>query len=215
LARSYRRGRTTIDALHGVDLDVQTGELLVIMGPSGGGKSTLLNLLGGIDRPTGGSLTVAGVDLVAASQPRLDRFRSRRVGFVFQFFNLLPTATARDNVALAFLARGKSWGNARKEAGSLLDSVGLTDRASHRPAELSGGEQQRVAIARAIAGQPDLVLADEPTGDVDSATATRLMDLITDLNDKLGSTFVVVTHNEMLTNYASRVCRLVDGRIAT
>ncbi len=215
LTRRFGRGPNAVEALKDVDLDVAAGELLMIMGPSGGGKSTLLNLIGGIDRPTSGSLSVAGVDLAAASQRDLDRFRSERVGFVFQFFNLLATATARDNVALALLARGAPWRTARDEATTLLDLVGLADRALHRPAQLSGGEQQRVAIARAIAGQPEVILADEPTGDVDSVTATQLMDLMAGLNRDLGTTFIVVTHNEDLAHYATRRCRLVDGRIQT
>jgi ABC-type lipoprotein export system ATPase subunit len=211
LRKTYRRGRAEIEALRGVDLEVASGEMLVVMGPSGGGKSTLLHLIGGIDRPTSGSVVVAGQDLVAASQPELDGFRRAHVGIVFQFFNLLGTATARDNVALGLMARGLEWRAARERAVDLLATVGLADRAGHRPAELSGGEQQRVAIARAIAGEPQLVLADEPTGDVDSATARDLMELLARLNHDLGSTFIIVTHNELLTEYATRVAVLRDG----
>lgn len=211
LRKTYRRGRAEIEALRGVDLEVASGEMLVIMGPSGGGKSTLLHLIGGIDRPTSGKVVVAGQDLTAASQPELDGFRRAHIGIVFQFFNLLGTATARDNVALGLLARGLDWKSARGGAGELLGTVGLADRAGHRPAELSGGEQQRVAIARAIAGEPQLVLADEPTGDVDSSTARDLMELLVRLNHDLGSTFIIVTHNELLTRYATRVVVLRDG----
>jgi ABC-type lipoprotein export system ATPase subunit len=213
LRKTYRRGRAEIEALRGVDLEVASGEMLVIMGPSGGGKSTLLHLIGGIDRPTSGGVVVAGQDLVAASQPQLDAFRRSHIGIVFQFFNLLGTATARDNVALGLMARGFDWKAARARAAELLATVGLADRVGHRPAELSGGEQQRVAIARAIGGEPELVLADEPTGDVDSATARDLMKLLARLNRDMGSTFIIVTHNELLTQYATRVMVLRDGTL--
>ena len=213
LRKSYRRGRAEIEALRGIDLEVAAGEMLVIMGPSGGGKSTLLHLIGGIDRPTSGRVVVAGQDLVASSQPELDAFRRRHIGVVFQFFNLLGTASARDNVALGVMARGVRWSTARQKANELLDRVGIAHRSSHRPSELSGGEQQRVAIARAIAGEPELVLADEPTGDVDSATAAELMDLMSQLNRDLGSTFIIVTHNDALRAYGSRVVMLRDGRL--
>jgi ABC-type lipoprotein export system ATPase subunit len=213
LRKSYRRGRAEIEALRGIDLEVASGEMLMIMGPSGGGKSTLLHLIGGIDRPTSGRVIVAGQDLVASSQPELDAFRRRHVGVVFQFYNLLGTASARDNVALGVMARGVGWSTARQQANELLDRVGIAHRSSHRPPELSGGEQQRVAIARAIAGEPELVLADEPTGDVDSATAAELLDLMSLLNRDLGSTFIIVTHNDALRVYGSRIVMLRDGRI--
>jgi putative ABC transport system ATP-binding protein len=196
-----------------VDLTVGRGEMVLVMGPSGGGKSTLLNLLGGLDRADAGSLRVAGTDLMSASQSALDAFRRRHVGLVFQFFNLLGTADARDNVALALLARGTPWGEARRRAAGLLAEFGLADRADHRPSELSGGEQQRVAIARAIAGAPDLLLADEPTGDVDTATTGAIMDLLAALNRDRGVTIVVVTHDPTLTAYAGRVLELRDGML--
>ena len=211
LRKTYRRGRAAIEALRGIDLSVRAGEMVMIMGPSGGGKSTLLHLIGGIDRPTAGSIQVVGQDLVASTQAELDGFRRRSVGIVFQFFNLLATANARDNVALGLMARGRDWSAARREATGLLERVGLEHRAAHRPAELSGGEQQRVAIARAMAGDPPLVLADEPTGDVDSATAHGLMELMADLNRSSGSTFIIVTHNESLAGYATRHLVLRDG----
>jgi len=182
------------------------------MGPSGCGKSTLLNLLGGLDRADRGTLTVAGTDLTAASERQLDAFRRAHVGYVLQFFNLLETATARDNVALGLLARGRGWDAARTEATEWLGAVGLADRAGHRPAELSGGEQQRVAIARAVAGQPSIVLADEPTGELDTGTGADVMAIVLDLNRRLGTTFVVATHDERVAQHATRVLGLRDGR---
>lgn len=212
LTRSYRRGSRSVEALRGVDLDIDRGELVVIMGPSGGGKSSLLNLLGGLDTPDAGTLTVAGVDLHDASQRALDAFRRAHVGFVFQFFNLIGTIDATDNVALAWVARGAGWRTARSRARSVLTDLGLEDRLDHRPSELSGGEQQRVAIARAVATEPDLVLADEPTGDVDAVTTTAIMESLAVLNRDRGTTIVAVTHDPALTSYASRTMVLRDGR---
>ncbi|NQV05376.1 ABC transporter ATP-binding protein [bacterium] len=215
LTRSYRRAQgSTVAALRGIDLTVDAGEMLAVVGPSGGGKSTLLNLIGGLDRPDSGSLEVAGTDLMASSQADLDRFRRHHVGFVFQFFNLLEAADARDNVAFALLARGLAWADARMAATDLLGSVGLADRADHRPSEMSGGEQQRVAIARAIAGDPDLLIADEPTGDVDGPTTDTLMDLLCGLNHDLGITVIVATHDLSVAGRADRICEVRDGSIA-
>jgi len=212
LTRTYRRGSREVHALRGIDLDIAAGEFVVVMGPSGGGKSSLLNLLGGLDSPDGGTLTVAGVDLHDASQRALDEFRRRHVGFVFQFFNLIGTIDATDNVALGHVARGESWAAARTHAGAILDELGLADRLSHRPSELSGGEQQRVAIARAIAAEPDVLLADEPTGDVDAATTEAIMELLAGLNRDRGMTIVAVTHDPTLAAYAGRTLVLRDGR---
>lgn len=215
LTRSYRRSQgSTVSALRGIDLTVDAGEMLAVVGPSGGGKSTLLNLIGGLDRPDSGSLEVAGTDLMASSQADLDKFRRHHVGFVFQFFNLLEAADARDNVAFALLARGLAWSDARAAAMDLLGSVGLADRTDHRPAEMSGGEQQRVAIARAIAGEPDLLLADEPTGDVDGPTTETLMDLLGGLNRDLGITVIVATHDPSVAARAGRICEVRNGSIA-
>jgi putative ABC transport system ATP-binding protein len=211
LTRTYRRDHRRVEALRGIDLTVAGGERLVVMGPSGGGKSTLLNLLGGLDRADAGSLTVAGTDLGAATERALDTFRRRHVGFVFQFFNLLGTVDARDNVALALLARGTPWRAAQDAAGTLLTELGLGDRADHRPSELSGGEQQRVAIARAVAGGPDLLLADEPTGDVDAAATEAILDMLTALNDDRGVTIVLVTHDPAVAEFGDRVLQLRDG----
>lgn len=213
LEKSYRRGKRLVQALRGIDLTVSAGELLLVMGPSGGGKSTLLNLIGGLDRPDGGTIRVAGRDVTEASNRELDRYRRDHVGFVFQFFNLIPTIDARDNVALALLARGTPWRESRRQAEDLLGLLGLGERLGHVPAEMSGGEQQRVAIARAIAGDPDLLLADEPTGDVDAATTASIMETLVGLNRDRGLTIVAVTHDPALVPYAHRVVTLRDGRL--
>jgi putative ABC transport system ATP-binding protein len=214
LTKAYRRAGGRVEALRGVDLVVEAGEFLMVMGPSGGGKSTLLNLIGGLDRADGGTLAVAGSDLTTASERALDAFRRTTVGFVFQFFNLLPTLDARDNVAIALVARGEGWDESRRRASEILGEVGLDHRADHRPGELSGGEQQRVAIARAVAGAPPLLLADEPTGDVDGETTAAIMNVLAALNRSRGVTVVMVTHDTSLTGYATRHLELRDGRIS-
>lgn len=214
LCKSYRRGSESVEALHGVDLQVKPGEFVVVLGPSGSGKSTLLNLLGGLDRPTAGTLQVGQFALNALSEAALDRYRRGSVGFVFQFNNLIPTLNARDNVALPLLADGGSWQEGRRAADRLLAELGLDHRRDHLPAELSGGEQQRVALARAVVGQPALVLADEPTGDLDQLSAQGVLDLMLALNGELGSTFVVATHNVAIAELAHTVVRLSDGRAA-
>lgn len=214
LTRTYRRGDRRVQALRGIDLTVAPGEFVVVIGPSGGGKSTLLNLIGGLDRADSGRLCVAGLDLTGASQRRLDGFRRRHVGFVFQVFNLIATLDATDNVALAHLARGAGWREARRRASDLLGEFGLADRRGHRPGELSGGEAQRVAIARAVAAEPDLVLADEPTGDVDGETTVSIMSLLQGLNRDRGMTIVAVTHDPTVVPFATRVLTLRDGLLA-
>lgn len=211
LRRSYRRGTRLVEALRGVDLTVERGELLVVIGPSGGGKSTLLNLIGGLDRPDEGTLEVAGTDLTRSRQRDLDAYRRRHVGFIFQFFNLISTLDAVDNVALALLARGTPWKESRDAARQLLAEFGLAERGGHLPAELSGGEQQRVAIARAVAATPDLILADEPTGDVDAANTIAIMELLQRLNRERGVTVIAVTHDPAVLPYATRVVTLRDG----
>jgi len=213
LKKVYKRGDEDVTALHKVDLSVAKGEFSVIIGPSGSGKSTLLHLLGGIDRPTRGQLRVNGVDLVSASDAALTRFRRDNIGFVFQFYNLLPSLNALDNVILPLLARGMGWKASRERGRAILEQVGLVQRQKHTPGQLSGGEQQRVAIARAMVLEPAVILADEPTGDLDSASAGSIVALMADLNQRLGVTFIVATHNLNLLKVAGRSYELVDGRL--
>lgn len=211
LGKVYMRGNEEVIALRNGYLSVSRGEFIVIIGPSGGGKSTLLHLLGGIDRPTQGELHVNGVDLVAASDAALTRFRRDNIGFVFQFYNLLPSLNALDNVILPLLARGLGWKASRQLGSAMLEQVDLANRQKHTPGQLSGGEQQRVAIARAMVLEPCMILADEPTGDLDSASAKSIIALMLDLNQRLGVTFIVATHNLDLLKVAGRAYQLVDG----
>ncbi len=213
LKKVYTRGRETVEALRGVSLDIAPGEFVGVMGPSGCGKSTLLHVIGGIDRPTGGSVRVNEADLGAASEDELTRFRRDHVGFVFQFYNLLPTLSAQENVELPLVALNYPRPARRKMARAALDLVGLADRATHRPAELSGGQQQRVAIARALVSNPKVILADEPTGDLDSASAHMVVNIMRELNRDLGLTFVVVTHNPEVGAAGTRIIHLRDGQV--
>lgn len=213
LSRTYQRGQERIAALQSINLEIETGEFVFVVGPSGGGKSTLLHLLGGMDRPSSGHLSVNGINLATASETQLNRFRREQVGFVFQFYNLLGTLSALDNVCLPLLAQGKNAKTARTQALEMLSLVGLEQRQKHLPAELSGGEQQRVAIARAIVAKPGLILADEPTGDLDSANAEAIMSLMRSLNRQIGSTFIIATHNEKITGLGERTFELVNGII--
>lgn len=213
LGKIYKRGNEEIIALRDGHLSVSQGEFIVIVGPSGGGKSTLLHLLGGIDRPTRGELHVNGVDLVSASDAALTRFRRDNIGFVFQFYNLLPSLNALDNVILPLLARGLRWKASRQLGSAMLEQVGLAHRQKHTPGQLSGGEQRRVAIARAMVLEPCVILADEPTGDLDSSSAGSIIALMLDLNKRLGVTFIVATHNLDLLKVAGRAYQMVDGRL--
>jgi ABC-type lipoprotein export system ATPase subunit len=215
LKKVYKRGSEDIVALQGINLNIFPGEFIVTIGPSGSGKSTLLHLLGGVDRPTQGQLVVNGLDLVAASEAVLTRFRRDNIGFVFQFYNLLPSLNALDNVILPLLAKGLSWKAARVRGTAMLEQVGLGHRSRHTPAQLSGGEQQRVAIARAMVVEPSVILADEPTGDLDSASANSIVSLMVDLNRRLGVTFIVATHNLNLLKVATRAFELSDGLLNT
>jgi putative ABC transport system ATP-binding protein len=201
-----------VNILKGVDLAIGEGETVALVGPSGSGKSSLLALVAGLERPTGGRIEVAGQDLGALDEDGLARFRGRRIGIVFQSFHLIPTMTAEENVALPRELAGDR--EARAKADAALAAVGLWARRGHRPAELSGGEQQRVAIARAIVGEPSLLLADEPTGNLDGATGTEIADLVLGLAERKGATLLVVTHNAALAARCGRSLRLADGRIA-
>ena len=213
LHKSYVLGATAIGALRGVDVTVARGEFVALMGPSGCGKTTLLNLLGAIDTPSRGVLEVDGVALASLPEDRLADLRRDRIGIVFQFYNLIPTLSARENVEVPMQFKGVGRGPRSERALRLLERVGLKDRAEHKPAELSGGEQQRVSIARALANEPALVLLDEPTGDLDSATGQEIMALLRDLNQREQVTMVVATHDPLVAQASSRIIRLRDGRI--
>jgi putative ABC transport system ATP-binding protein len=208
LAKAYR----TVRALNGVSVDIARGEFVAVMGPSGSGKSTFMNLLGCLDRPSAGSYRLDGVDVTALAEGALASLRKRRIGFVFQSFNLLARATALENVELPMLYDGRARRERLPRAGALLKAVGLGERMHHLPSELSGGEQQRVAIARALANRPALMLADEPTGALDSRTGTEIIDLLAELN-RSGLTIIMVSHDETVARRASRVLRFLDGSL--
>ena len=209
VSKVYRVGQTEVHALRGVDLEIREGELIVLLGPSGSGKSTLLNILGGLDRPTAGRVLFRGEDITAYDDRRLTRFRRDHVGFIFQFYNLIPSLTARENVAL--ITEIAAAPMSPEEA---LALVGMSDRLDHFPAQLSGGEQQRVAVARAVAKRPEVLLCDEPTGALDSATGIHVLAALETINRRLGTTTVVITHNAGIADMADRVLHFADGRIA-
>ena len=213
LHKSYLLGATAVGALRGVDLTIQRGEFVAFMGPSGCGKTTLLNLIGAIDTPSRGTLCVDEVALEKLSEDQLADLRRDRIGVVFQFYNLLPTLSARENIELPMQFKGTNRRERRERSMWLLERVGLKDRADHKPAELSGGEQQRVSIARALANQPALVLLDEPTGDLDSVTGQGIMTLLQDLNQREKVTLLVATHDSMVAEASSRIIKLRDGRV--
>lgn len=213
VTKIYKMGEVMVTALNGVDFSVERGEFVAIMGPSGSGKSTLLHLLGGLDTPTSGEVIVAGQPLSHLSDDQITLFRRRKIGFIFQFYNLLPTLSAAENVALPLLIDGKPLGAYRQRINELLTLVGLQDRAWHLPDQLSGGEQQRVAIARAFINEPDIVLADEPTGNLDSRAGQAILELLARTCRDLGATIVMVTHDPRAASYARRVVFLKDGQI--
>jgi len=214
LKRHYTMGQSTVRALDGVSIAIEPGEFVGLLGTSGSGKSTLLNLIGGLDRATSGELRVAGNDLSQMSRIDMSLHRRRTVGMIFQSFNLISTMTAADNVSLAMMFADVPRGQRDDTARSLLESVGLGGRQRHRPKEMSGGEQQRVAIARALANKPQILLADEPTGNLDSKTTTEIMTLLRDLNERDGKTVIMVTHDAALAkSYARRTVTLLDGRV--
>jgi len=214
LIKQYRMGNLSVDALQGVDLSIQAEEFVAIMGPSGSGKSTLLHLMGGLDAPTSGEVILAGKPLSRLSDNELTRIRRLKVGFVFQFYNLIPTLTAAENIALPMLIDGAPIGRYRERLEELLRLVGLSDRAQHKPDQLSGGQQQRVAIARAFINQPEIVLADEPTGNLDTRSGSAILELLQRSRAELGATIVMVTHDPRAASYAQRVIFLRDGKIA-
>ena len=213
LVKVYHSGPAEIVVLKGINLTVRRGEVVVIMGPSGVGKSTLLNIIGTLDRPTEGEVWIENMNMFQQSDEKLAEFRNRYIGFVFQFHYLLPEFTALENVLIPRMIQGNDWKKDVDRAVALLKEVGLGERLHHKPNQLSGGEQQRVAIARALMNRPKLVLADEPTGDLDQMNSEALFDLILTLNVKFQQTFIIVTHNEMFTRKAHRVIHLWDGRI--
>jgi putative ABC transport system ATP-binding protein len=213
VTKIYRRGAETIEVLHGIDLDIPRGDFVALMGPSGSGKTTLLNLIGGLDIPTAGTVLVAGQRIDRLSPGDLARWRAANVGFVFQFYNLLPVLSALKNVELPLLLTSLPAGARRRRAAIALTLVGLTDRAGHKPRELSGGQEQRVAIARAIVSDPTLLVCDEPTGDLDRATAAEILTLLQMLNREHGKTIVMVTHDPKAAEYAHRQLHLDKGTL--
>ena len=213
--KEYRRGSERIDVLQGINLEIPQGDFLALMGPSGSGKTTLLNLIGGLDRPTSGTVEVAGEPISRLSDGQLARWRSRHIGFVFQFYNLLPVLSAERNVELPLLLTNLSSSERKKHVRTALDIVGLSHRASATPRTLSGGEQQRVGIARAIVTDATLILADEPTGDLDRKTGDGILDLLQALNREQHKTIVMVTHDPHAADRASRRLQMVDGQLST
>ena len=212
LKRYYTMGETIVKALDGVDVDVRRGEFLCLMGPSGSGKSTLLHLLGGLDTSDTGEIVVDGMNITHLDENSLAAYRQKHVGFMFQSFNLIPTMTALQNVAYPMVFASVSTGERRRRAEVLLKRVGLGDRMDHKPTELSGGQQQRVAIARSMVNRPQIILGDEPTGNLDSKTGTEIMGILRALNEA-GQTLVLVTHDPRVTEYATRTIHMLDGKI--
>ncbi len=211
--KQYKLGQVTVDALDGVDFVVEKGEFVAIMGPSGSGKSTLLHLLGGLDQPTDGEVTLADKRLSVLNDNQITLVRRRHVGFIFQFYNLVPTLTAEENIALPLLIDGKRVSDYRARIEELMTLVGITDRRRHKPDEMSGGQQQRVAIARAFVTQPSIVLADEPTGNLDSKSGEEVLKLLRRSCDDLGQTIIMVTHDARAASFADRVVFLKDGQV--
>src|SRR6516225_5001115 len=215
VVKRYMRGKQRVEVLHALDLEVQSGEFLALMGPSGSGKTTLLNLIGGLDRPDEGEVIVAGERIDKLSSSQLAKWRARHVGFVFQFYNLLPVLTAERNVEVPLLLTNLSRAQRKRNVQAALELVGLADRAKHKPAELSGGQQQRVAIARALIADPTLLVCDEPTGDLDRESAEDILNLLKILNQKQGKTIVMVTHDPRAADHASRRLYVDKGVLAS
>ena len=215
LTKTYQRGPEKVEVLHGVDLDIAQGDFVALMGPSGSGKTTLLNLIGGLDVPTGGQITIAGQRIDTMKGGQLAHWRSQNVGYVFQFYNLMPMLTAQRNVELPLLLTGLSGAQRKRNAEVALQLVGLGDRTKHRPSELSGGQQQRVAIARAIVSDPTLLICDEPTGDLDRQSAEEILGLLQQLNREHGKTIIMVTHDPKAAEYATHTVHLDKGELAS
>ncbi|MER6346709.1 ABC transporter ATP-binding protein [Streptomyces sp. NPDC001595] len=213
VTKRYTRGKEAVDALAGVDLTIADGDRLVIQGPTGGGKSTLLQMLGGLDRPSSGEVVLDGTDLAKLSEAKLTKVRSENIGFVFQSFNLIPTLTAQENVETALVPLGVKPEERRERAAEALTSVGLGERLGHLPGEMSGGQQQRVAIARALVKEPKVLLADEPTGNLDESTRDEIMDVLERMWKELGLTFIMVTHDSTLAKKAPRLVTIRKGNI--
>jgi putative ABC transport system ATP-binding protein len=211
VSKVYQMGDTQVEALKSSNVDIEEGEFVAIMGPSGSGKSTLMNMIGALDTPSSGEVEVGSQAISQLSQDELALLRSKKVGFIFQQFNLIPSMNATENVALPMLFRGKNKKERTQRAEKLLEKVGLGDRLHHMPSELSGGQRQRVSIARALANDPEIILADEPTGNLDTETGEKIMDLLTELNNE-GKTIIMVTHDENDAEYADRIINIVDGK---
>ena len=213
LHKTYQRGPEKVDVLNGIDIDIEEGDFVALMGPSGSGKTTLLNLIGGLDSPSAGSIDIAGTHIEKLGSGQLSQWRSNNVGFVFQFYNLMPTLTAQKNVELPLLLTKLSSAQRKRNAEIALQLVGLSDRGKHRPNELSGGQQQRVAIARAIVSDPTILICDEPTGDLDRASAEEILGLLQTLNREHGKTIVMVTHDPKAAEYATHTLHLDKGNL--
>jgi putative ABC transport system ATP-binding protein len=213
IVKRYTRGKQSVEVLHGLNLEIPQGEFLALMGPSGSGKTTLLNLIGGLDRPTSGEVDVAGERIDRLSGGALAKWRARHVGFVFQFYNLMPMLSAERNIELPLLLTSLSGAQRKKNVMAALEIVGLAERAHHKPSELSGGQQQRVAIARALVADPTLLVCDEPTGDLDRATADEILGLLQTLNRQQQKTVIVVTHDQKAANFASRQLHVDKGAL--
>lgn len=211
---NIKRSFSGLEVLKGISLNVEKGEIVSITGPSGAGKTTLLQIMGSLDKPDSGKVLYNGTDITKMDSKSLSAFRGRHIGFVFQFHQLLPEFTARENIMIPALIAGDGMNQAGKRADDLLGMLGLTDRAQHKPSQLSGGEKQRIAVARAMINQPDVILADEPSGSLDSHNRQELHKLFFDLRDKIGQTFVIVTHDETLAELADRRINIIDGRLA-
>ena len=213
LTKLYRKGKLEIVALRDANLRISKGDVICVMGPSGSGKTTLLNMIGGLDRPTMGEVIVDGVDITQLNESQLAGYRLEEIGFVFQFYNLFPVLTAFENVELPLILAKKSKEERKRKVCQLLETVGMTERANHKPDELSGGEQQRIAIARALANGPALILADEPTGDLDSENAIMFMNLVKTLNQNYSQTFLIVTHDPLVVQECSKIYMIRDGKL--